>query len=156
MNDTFRQYVDALHPALERLVASVPFKYADLSHQTLPKRGLYLFSEGGKHLYAGRSDDLRKRLGMHCQRSAQHNQATFAFRLAKEMCGITKASYKPKGSRADLVSKDPLKSVFEAQKQRVRQMEIRLIEEADANRQALLEMYISFALGTPYNDFNNH
>jgi hypothetical protein len=35
-------------------------------------------------------------------------------------------------------------------------MDIRVVEEADANRQALLEMYVSIALDTPYNDFNNH
>jgi predicted GIY-YIG superfamily endonuclease len=156
MNENFRQYVNALHPALEHLMGSIPFKYADLRHQTLPKRGLYLFSECGKHLYAGRSDDLRQRLGMHCRPSAQHNQATFAFRLAKEVCGIAKASYKPEGSRADLASKDWFKNVFEAQKQRLRQMEIRFIEEIDDNRQALLEMYVAIALGTPYTDFKNH
>ena len=54
------------------------------------------------------------------------------------------------------MSKDPFKGVFKAQKERLRLMEIRIIEEADAYRQALLEMYVSVALGTPYNDFNNH
>jgi len=156
MNDQFRQYVDALHPALERLVESVPFKYVDLARQSIPMRGIYLFTEGGKHLSVGRSDNIRRRLGMHCRPSATDNQATFAFRLAKEVCGITRASYKSEGSRADLVSKDPFKSIFKAQKERLRLMEIRIIEEADAYRQALLEMYVSVALGTPYNDFNNH
>jgi predicted GIY-YIG superfamily endonuclease len=156
MNETFRQHVEALHPALERLVATAPLKYADLAGQTIPKQGIYLFTEGGKNLYVGRSDDIRQRLGLHCRPSATHNQATFAFRLAKELCGITKASYKPEGSRADLASKDPLKGVFKAQKERLQLMDIRTVKEADANRQALLEMYVSIALGTPYNDFNNH
>ena len=56
-------------------------------------------------LYVGRSDDIRRRIRLHCRQSAMHNQATFAFRLAKEICGFGKASYKPEGSRADLISK---------------------------------------------------
>ena len=30
------------------------------------------------------------------------------------------------------------------------------LQLAEANRQALLAMYVSIALNTPYNDFNNH
>jgi hypothetical protein len=47
-------------------------------------------------------------------------------------------------------------AAFTARKARLRAMTIRTVEEADSNRQALLEMYASIALGTPYNDFNNH
>lgn len=35
-------------------------------------------------------------------------------------------------------------------------MNIRVVEESDPLRQALLEMYVAVALEAPYNDFDNH
>lgn len=154
MNDTFRQHVEALHPALDRLLADVPFRVADLSGRTVPSRGIYLFTEGDKHLYVGRSDDIRQRLQQHTRPSAPQNQAAFAFKLARQACGVLRPTYRREGSRTDLVSQDVFRASFEAQKARVRMMNVRTVEENDANRQALLEMYVSIALGTPYNDFN--
>lgn len=156
MNETFRLHVEALHPAYERLIASAPFKYADLARQAVPERGIYLLTEGDRHLYVGRSDSIRQRLRGHCAVSATHHKAAFAFRLAREACGVPKASYRPEGSRAHLMTQEHFQAAFEAQKARLREMDIRVVEEVDPNRQALLEMYVSIALGTPYNDFANH
>ncbi len=156
MNETFRLHVEALHPAYERLIASPPFKFAALAKQALPERGIYLLTEGDRHLYVGRSDNIRGRLKNHCAVSATHHKATFAFRLAREACGVLKASYKPRGSRADLMTQENFRAAFDAQKARLREVDIRVVEEADPNRQALLEMYVSIALATPYNDFANH
>jgi len=41
-------------------------------------------------------------------------------------------------------------------KERIRGMEYRYVEEADQNRQALLEIYCAVVLATPYNDFGTH
>jgi hypothetical protein len=156
MNETFRLRVEALHPAYERLIASAPFEFSDLATQAVPERGIYLLSEGGRHLYVGRSDSVRERLKNHCAVSATYHKATFAFRLARESCGVPKATYKPEGSRAHLMTQGHFRAAFDAQKARLREVDIRVLEEADPNRQALLEMYASIALGTPYNDFGNH
>ena len=156
MNETFRQHVEALHPAYERLIASTPFKFADLAGQSIPDRGVYLLTEGERHLYVGRSDNIRERLQNHCRTGATHLQAAFAFRLAREACGVPKATYKPQGSRADLMTQEPFRLSFDAQKVRLRAMDIRVVAETDGNRQALLEMHVAIALATPYNDFNNH
>jgi hypothetical protein len=52
---------------------------------------------------------------------------------------------------------DPLfAAAFAAAKQRIRGMEYRYVEEADQNRQALLEIYCAVVLATPYNDFGTH
>jgi hypothetical protein len=156
MNETFRQHVEALHPAYERLIASAPFKFADLSGQRVPDRGVYLLTEADRHLYVGRSDSIRKRLQNHCRAGATHLQAAFAFRLAREASGMLKATYKPEGSRAHLMTQDHFRATFDAQKARLRAMDIRTVDEGDPNRQALLEMYVAIALATPYNDFANH
>jgi hypothetical protein len=35
-------------------------------------------------------------------------------------------------------------------------MDIRFVEESDAVRQALLEIYVASGLQAPFNDFENH
>lgn len=157
MNETFARHVEALHPTYERLVATAPFSFAQLAQQPqLPRKGVYLFSEGGRHLYVGRSNDIRKRICHHCRPGSTENQASFAFLLTREACGVPKATYKTEGSRKHLLTQDAFAKSFVAQKARLRAMDIRAVEEVDSNRQALLEMYVAISLSTPYNDFNNH
>jgi len=156
MHKNFRQFVEQLHPKFELLINSDP-----CTTETLPKKiplaGIYLFSEKNKHLYVGRSRNIRRRLKLHCRASSQHNQATFAFKLAREITGNLKATYKSaQGSRTALVLEPVFLKNFIEQKQRIKLMDIRFVEEADPTCQALLEIYASVVLKTPYNDFNTH
>jgi hypothetical protein len=156
MNETFARHVEAMHPSYERLVAMTPFTFGQLGQQALPSRGVYLFSEDERPLYIGRSNDIRARIRHHCRPGSTENQASFAFLLTREACGVPKATYKPEGSRRHLLTQDAFVKCFVAQKERLRAMDIRAVEEVDSNRQALLEMYVAISLATPYNDFNNH
>jgi len=55
------------------------------------------------------------------------------------------------------LSKDPaFAQAFAAAKARIRQMDLRFVEENDPFRQALLEIYAAIALNTPHNDFETH
>jgi len=122
----------------------------------LPKAGVYLFSERDHHLYVGRSNSIRKRLQQHCRDGSRHNSAPFAFRLAREACNVEQATYKSEGSRADLLRDPGFASAFKEAKARLRAMQIRVVEESNPLRQALLEMYIAVSLAAPYNNFDNH
>jgi hypothetical protein len=155
MNAKFREFVEALEPKFQQLVSMTPVKYGALPRE-LPKRAIYLFSENGSYLYVGRTNNLRNRLRGHCSPSSRHFSAVFAFRIARQDTGLTKASYKPEGSRANLCSDPIFGPAFLEAKRRVARMDIRYVEEADPVRQALLEIYVATALGTPYNDFENH
>lgn len=155
MHPVFKEYIDSLEPSFKRLLSMTPVTVASLPRDT-PQSGIYLFSEYGEHLYAGRTNTIRKRLQNHCRPSSGHNSATFAFRLAREITGITHATYVAEGSRANLERDPVFGPTFLAQKQRVRQMDVRYVSEPDPMRQALLEMYVSVSLGTPHNDFDNH
>jgi len=64
MNEAFSQYVEALHPAFERLVAMRPVTIATLPKEA-PLQCIYLFSEAGRFLYVGRTrrQSLAKRRG---------------------------------------------------------------------------------------------
>lgn len=155
MHRDFEALVESLHPQFEDLRAMPPVRFGDLP-KSLPKRAIYLFSEGDQDLYVGRTNTLRKRLRNHCRDNAGHNHATFAFRIAREVTGLLKATYTTKGSRAELQRDDSFGPQFFLAKQRLQKMDIRYVEENDPVPQALLEIYVATVLKTPYNDFENH
>jgi hypothetical protein len=69
---------------------------------------------------------------------------------------MVSASYQPSGSRAQLARHEVFGPAFLAAKARVRNMDVRFVEEVDPLRQALLEMYVAIALKTPHNSIENH
>ena len=155
MHEHFRQYTESLQPSFEALLQSAPFTFCSLP-KNLPKAGVYLFTEGDNHLYVGRTNGLRKRLQQHCRPGSAHNSAPFAFRLAREARNVMKATYKTEGSRAQLIKEAAFAEAFTAAKGRLRAMHVRVVEESNPLRQALLEMYVAVVLEAPYNDFDNH
>ncbi len=83
--------------------------------------------------------------------------AAFAFRLAREATGNLRASYKKgEGSRAGLMENPAFAGAFTLAKGRIREMDLRFVDESDPVRQTLLEVYVAVVLKTPYNDFDNH
>ena len=156
MHQDFAAVVNELHPSFERLVSQEPISEGRFL-RPLPKRGVYLFSEGDRHLYIGRSNNMRKRFGGHTNPSSKHFTAAFAFKLAREATGFLKATYKPgEGSQAWLMGQPSFQAAFSDAKHRVRRMDFRCVEEIDPVRQCLLEIYGAVVLKTPYNDFDNH
>jgi hypothetical protein len=155
VNADFQQFVDSLEPKFMALMAMPPVRYATLPRQ-MPERGIYLFSEGERHFYVGRTNRLRQRLAGHCRPSSNHFSATFAFRLAREETGLLKAAYSPTGSRGELEKDLTFGPAFVRAKARIADMDLRFVEEGDAVCQALLEIYVAVTLKTPYNDFDNH
>ncbi|MCX6844544.1 MAG: GIY-YIG nuclease family protein [candidate division WOR-3 bacterium] len=121
----------------------------------MPLKGVYLFSEKGRALYAGRSDKLRKRLRLHVRNS--HNTATLAFLIARDKTGLRKATYQKAGSRSELLKKNRrFLSEFELARERIRCMDIQFIEEAEPTRQVIIEICVALLAGTKYNRFDNH
>jgi len=120
----------------------------------LPAAGVYLLSEKGDALYVGRTNNLRKRLQNHTRNS--HNQATFAFLLARKETGNMKATYQKSGSRKDLLKQPLFREAFENSRTRIRGMDVQFIEESNPIRQTLLEICAALQAGAKYNDFDNH
>jgi len=147
--------MESLPAALASLLTMPPVTCGSLPKH-MPKRGVYLFSEGAQHLYVGRSNRVRARVRNHGSPSATHRPAAFAFKLAREATGKPKATYKTDGSRANLMLDAAFVAAFTNAKQRIGAMDVRFVEEIDPVRQCLLEVYAAVALGTPYNDFDNH
>jgi hypothetical protein len=80
----------------------------------------------------------------------------FAFKLARETTGQLAAAYSAEGSRKALCVEPAFAEAFQQAKTRVRNMDLRFVEETDPTRQALLEIYASVVLRTRYNDFDTH
>jgi len=155
MNKKFAELMASLEPKRKALL-----EIKAVTRETLPKgipsAGVYLFSEKGTHLYVGRSNTIRKRLCRHCRPSAKHNMASFAFLLAKKECGIGKATYRKDTSRAKQLDNPKFRKAFRYAKERIRNMDVRFVEEPEPIKQALLEIYVATVLGTPFNDFSTH
>lgn len=157
MDPRFVPYVDQLDTKLKALVSMSPHDPLKLPSNTC-KRGVYLLTEADRNLYVGRSNRLRQRIGNHCRASATEKMAVFAFRLAREATGKMKPVYKKGsgGTRKELMLDPVFVAAFTTAKERIRGMQVRLVEEEDPVRQALLEVYVAVVLDTPYNDFDTH
>ena len=155
MNPHFAEVIEGLDPSFRRLLAMEPVTPVSLP-KGMPKEGIYLFSEDRKHLYVGRSRDIRGRIARHSRPGATHRMAAFAFRLARETTDNLDASYKTEGSRSELIQYPDFRAAFDKAKTRIREMDVRFVEEANPVRQALLEIYVAVSLRTPYNDFRTH
>jgi hypothetical protein len=157
----FAALVERLHPAYVTLLSRIPVTGGDKpdygTGSTAAKRGIYLFTENGKHLYVGRSNRLFERYKNHWGPSKTEREAAFAFKLAREETGFLKATYKKgEGSRRHLALDATFSKAFIAAKERIRAMEYRWVEETDPTCQCLLEIYAAVCLETPYNDFDTH
>ncbi|HWD38396.1 MAG TPA: GIY-YIG nuclease family protein [Fimbriimonas sp.] len=139
MNEKFRSHVDSLHGKFEALVNMPPVKPLSV-RRSLELPGIYLLSEGSNHLYAGRTRKLGQRIRNHCLGGSKHNQAVFAFRLAREATGKIIADYAGDGRRAQLVQDPEFKAHFDSSKLRIQGMDLRYVEEHDPLSQALLEI----------------
>ncbi len=150
MNAKFRAHVESLEDKFRYLIRCQPVERSTISE----KGGVYLFSDGAKHLYVGRAKNLRRRIHGHSTPSSK--DAPFAFRLARERTNRRRATYRTEGSRKELLRDPEFAAAFSDAKERIRNMSARFVIEENAINQALLEIYVALALDTPYNDFETH
>ena len=157
MNSKFAALIENLQSQFKQLMDMAPVRHGQFIGP-VPKQGVYLFSEPGNcHLYVGRSRNIRRRYGGHCNPGATHNTAVFAFLLARETTGRVEASYRPgPDSREGLMKDSKFLNAFDKAKAQIRGMEFRFVEESDPTRQCLLEIYTAVALDTCYNNFKTH
>lgn len=123
-----------------------------LKHTEIPTTaGMYLFSERGRPIYVGQTRNLRQRLSNHCRPSGSHNQASFAFLLAKKAFG----NYA--GTRSQLEAEAKFIPLFTKAKARVARMPVSFIECADPELRTVFEVYAAGHLNTKkYNSFETH
>jgi hypothetical protein len=156
---TFEQIIDEMPHLLEDLNSKPMFKKGDIitRKDLVPQKGIYVLFENNRPMYVGRSDNIRQRLGGHCNQGSDRFSATFAFRLAiREYEGRYGKSTKGI-RRQDLESNQDFQIIFKESKFRVSQMGIKIVEIADPLIQTIFEVYAAMNLGTlEFNSFDNH
>ena len=134
----------------------------EVEKQVRSGKGIYVFYEGEKPLYVGRTDQMADRLLNHTRKPNAHapSSATFAFILAKYEF---KKAY---SVRHDLFSKELARELndhrtekielWKEAVERVKRMSVRLVEVIHPHEQAVFEVYFHEKLATPFNSFVNH
>ena len=153
MDDKFRTLIDELHKKYEELMSMHPVT-VNTATSACPIGGIYLFTENGVHLYAGRTKRrINRRLKDHVGTA---DDCPFAWHLAREETGNTEASYKTEGSRKHILNQSHFMQAYDLAKERIRQMEVRYVGELDPLKQALLEIYVAVVSKAKFNDFDTH
>ena len=127
----------------------------------VPDHGIYVFYHGDKPVYVGRTDRMRERLQEHGRPGSTHNSATLAFAMAFRVAGALELASIRTLPRNELQRDPEFKKLFDATKETVHSMGIRVVEITNPIEQALFEVYSALELGTTreqggYNDFENH
>lgn len=104
---------------------------------------------------------MRQRLQEHGRRGSTHNSATLAFAMASLIAADQGSVSIDAFSRGELQRDPEFKIWFDATKESVRSMGIRVVEITDPIEQAVFEVYAALELGTTreqggFNDFENH
>lgn len=151
---TFREVCEDLPVLLARLWDAPSEKRAD--HLHIPAvEGIYLFSERGRPIYVGQSQDIRRRLGDHTRPSGSHFSASFAFLLAK--AAAKRRGIRVNRPRATLAAHPRFGALFKGAKERVANMQVQFVKVEDPVRRTVFEVYASLLLGTTrFNSFETH
>ena len=155
MKGKFRELADRMPSCLQSLLEQPLIAIDDIGITKVPQKGVYVFFEGNKPIYVGRSNGLKKRLKEHSQRSSDHYGATLAFRIAKQNTSTLQKKER-KQTNEQLMENRDFVGEFEAAKDRIARTKIRFIEIEDQIEQAMFEIYVHLALNTRYNDFRTH
>ena len=152
MNPAFRSLTEQLDAKFQSLMNMAPVVAEKVPDDT-PKGGVYLFSEGNIHLYAGRTKrKLSVRIRNHFSAAPD---CPFAWLIAREITGH-RATYKKEGSRKDLLLRPDFLRIYQDAKKRIGKMHVRYVGEAVPLRQTLLEVYTVVVSSAKHNDFDTH
>jgi hypothetical protein len=158
--------VGGLEARLDALLESEVYGRGVAEREAAPiTHGVYLFTEGGRHLYVGRTgktersaragkqsaSGFRARLAGHSRPGSGLSSATFAIRLALEQAA--KEGSPITAARSELLEHPRFPALFVAAKERITAMEFRSVEIEDDRESAVFEVYAAYMLETPYNSF---
>ena len=152
--DRFQTAIETMPEILATLLAAPKLGVAKRLEIPL-KPGVYLFSEDGVPIYVGQTRKLRNRYDQHTGIENEHNQASFAFLIAKD--AARRAGLVVKGKRKELQADPSFAPHFISAKQRVASMQFQFYVDDDPIRRSLFEIYAALKLETEsYNSFETH
>lgn len=152
--ERFWKRTEEMPELLDQLTSSAASPFS--KHEQVPDLpGIYLFSEGPNAMYVGNTRKLRTRLRQHTSPKSNEASASFAYRLtmqAAESQGIELT-----GTRKQKAQNPDFAGLFQAQRERVADMDVQFIELEDPIQRTLFEVFVAEALGLEeFNDFETH
>lgn len=112
---------------------------------------IYVFYDAeGEPCHTGRTRNLEGRVRAHMANS--HHSASFAFKRARHALNLS-ATYRPEGSRADLMKDALFKDEFDRQRAQIAKMKLRYVEIECPIEQHMFELYAALRLGTSLTEF---
>ena len=151
MNAKFEKIINTFPALMEKLNKSHFITREDL--KKIPDRGIYVFYDGKKPIYVGRSERLKSRLREHSNQSSSQTSATFAFNLAKSRA--KKLGIDISGNRKILEQDPHFLPIYKEEKTRVSKMKIKVIRINRQIKQTIFEVYASIELQTKQ-DWGTH
>jgi len=154
--DDFRRITKKLSGLLKQLEGSMPIDFTKDSSKILSNRGVYAFFSKDAPIYVGRANrTFRQRFRQHVGRSSQHNQASFAFKMAK--IEVMRKGIDSRNMTRKELSKIPeFKVLLSRCKERIKTMKFRVVKIEDSKTQYLFEAFAAMEWNTKYNDFDTH
>lgn len=151
----FEALLGQMEPLLEELRVCEPHR-RDIPPAAPEESGVYLFTEGDKPIYVGRTRNFRRRWGEHTQPSSPENKAPFAFNIAR--LDASGDGFDITGPRKEVEARPGFRRYFLAAKLRVRAMDFRFVRIANPAVSSIFEVYASLSLGTEgeFNLFETH
>jgi len=151
MNAKFEKIINTFPALMEKLNKSHFITREDL--KKIPDRGIYVFYDGKKPIYVGRSERLKSRLREHSNQSSSQTSATFAFNLAKSRA--KKLGIDITRNRKILEQDPHFLPIYKEEKTRVSKMKIKVIRINRQIKQTIFEVYASIELQTKQ-DWGTH
>jgi hypothetical protein len=106
-------------------------------------------------MYVGQTRNLRNRIKQHGGRASRHNQAVFAFNLAR--LEAQARGLQLNGTRRQLENNVQFLELFRLSRERVAGMTVRFVEVTDPELRTVFEVYAAVALDTlKHNSFETH
>jgi len=155
MEKRFKIIAEVMPSLLQTLLRKQPITIDSIGTTMVPQKGVYVFSEGDKAIYVGRSNRMKQRLKEHSQRGSDRYSATLAFKIAKQEY-FSSHRVKKRETNEQLKESPIFCKKFDAAKDRIAKARIRFIEIEDQVEQTIFEVYAALALDTELNDFGTH
>ena len=149
MSSRWNELLGQVPEIFKSLLESEPLQNPRAS-QCKGLKGIYAFSEDGEIVHIGRTRNLAGRMKSHV--TANENSASFAFKRARKITGKI-PTYKPEGSRKDLLRDEEFRSEFLRQIEAIRNMTVRFVKVESPELQYLVELYAHMELGLPTDEF---
>ena len=150
MDAKFTEIVGQMEPLLDQLLRGTAYR-GDTLQNLHVRHGIYGFFEGEMPMYVGRvgptsKQPMRTRIRQH--RNGHPRTAPLPTWMVRRHLGQNDIT-------AQQIAVD-YRSIFDQMQERVREMEVRVIEVEDCTIQAVFEIYSALVLQTPFNDFCTH